>query len=131
MTDREIFEHVKAHLLTQNKKALSRGMYGACVYRTDSGLRCAVGCLITDAAYHPGIEGEHIYNIIPEHNRWVSLLERAEILAGVFNRSNIPARSSTRNLLHRLQHLHDEYEVGEWRTMLDQLEADFFAGQAP
>ncbi len=44
MTKQEIFDKVATHLLTQNEKALNS--VGGCVYRTDKGLKCAVGCLI-------------------------------------------------------------------------------------
>jgi hypothetical protein len=50
MNKQEIFTTVATHLLTQNEKALDED--NNCVYRTDSGLKCAIGCIITDEMYH-------------------------------------------------------------------------------
>ena len=54
MTHQEIFDEVAAHLLTQKKQAVNDE--GVCLYRTPSGLSCAVGCLIPDDLYTPAIE---------------------------------------------------------------------------
>lgn len=53
-THQETFDKVATHLITQ--RAASRD-YSGCRYRGPDGLKCAVGCLITDEYYHPGIEG--------------------------------------------------------------------------
>ena len=41
----EVFELIKNHLLTQNKKSVD--VIGQCMYRNSTGLSCAVGCLMT------------------------------------------------------------------------------------
>lgn len=57
MTDQELYNKVKAHLLAQRTKA----MYGnMCRYRTPDGLKCAIGCLIPDDKYNPSFEGRGI-----------------------------------------------------------------------
>ena len=50
----EIYDKVKAHLLAQGRPAMFQG---SCVYRSPNGLKCAVGCLITDEAYDEDLEG--------------------------------------------------------------------------
>lgn len=54
MTNQEIFDTVAKHLFAQGKPALDD--YGACVYRGENGMRCAVGCLITDEEYSLDME---------------------------------------------------------------------------
>ena len=49
------FEHVAMHLLRQGKKSLR---WGHCAYRGDDGLKCAVGCLISDEDYDPAMDNE-------------------------------------------------------------------------
>lgn len=48
-TAKQVFEHVKTHMLKQNAKSLSDK--GNCAYRGEGGLMCAAGCLISDAEY--------------------------------------------------------------------------------
>lgn len=55
MNAQEIFDIVVTHLYAQGKQA-EDGENG-CQYRTDAGLKCAVGCLIPDDQYHPDMEG--------------------------------------------------------------------------
>lgn len=55
MTKQELFDTVTKHLLTQKCKAL--GDDGSmCRYKTDTGLKCAAGCLIPDDKYDPRLE---------------------------------------------------------------------------
>ncbi len=54
-TNQEVFDKVIAHLEVQGEQALSDNK--ECRYRTSNGLRCAVGYLIPDDAYHPNLEG--------------------------------------------------------------------------
>lgn len=61
MKTMDIFKHVGKHLLTQNEQSLvDRDTDRSCAYRGDGGLKCAVGCLITDEAYDPAIEGQGV-----------------------------------------------------------------------
>lgn len=54
MTKQEIYDKVCAHLAQQGGPAKSNV---GCAYRGDGGRSCAVGCLITDAAYNKSCEG--------------------------------------------------------------------------
>jgi hypothetical protein len=68
MNAQEIFDTVVTHLYTQGKQA-GDGV-GGCLYRTDEGLKCAVGCLIPDDQYHPSMEGqtvESLQSLLPSY----------------------------------------------------------------
>ena len=51
-----IFNQVCQHLVRQGKAAIQGG--GACRYRTEDGMRCAVGYLISDENYECSLEGK-------------------------------------------------------------------------
>jgi hypothetical protein len=50
----QAYEKIRAHLIEQGRPATNRS--GGCVYRNSGGLKCAVGCLISDEAYHEALE---------------------------------------------------------------------------
>ena len=103
MTLQEIFDKVKVHLLAQGKPAVD-WVTSQCRYRAPDGLKCAVGCLITDEAYTPDIEG----TVLPYSPTRVdgSLFPVIRALQD----SGIDAVESgtTRHLLRELQRAHDE-----------------------
>ena len=103
----EIFSHVKHHLLTQNKKAyvLTTGGRESCKYHSPDGLRCAVGCLISEEEYEPEFEGKSIEIILS--NVGITLQQ-----------------PKTLSLLNKLQGIHDdtcnvEYWSNELRKLAD------------
>lgn len=49
LTEQEIFNTVARHLLTQKERAVEGSR---CSYRNAKGLKCAVGCLISDDVYN-------------------------------------------------------------------------------
>jgi hypothetical protein len=49
------YEAIRAHLIQQGRPAMDP-MTGSCFYRAVDGLKCAVGCLISDEAYHEALE---------------------------------------------------------------------------
>lgn len=106
-TAREIFDHVKQHLLTQNvRSTLGNGL---CAYRGENGCKCAIGCLIPDEVYKPEIEGSSIrvlldYKLLPEE----------------LHRELVPHES----LLDRLQTVHDRREPSEWERSLYRIEME-------
>lgn len=54
-TAQEVFDKIVTHLRAQGKKSL--GATGiACKYRGVDGLRCAVGCLLSDDEYQPWMD---------------------------------------------------------------------------
>ena len=62
MSPQEIFNKVAEHLLTQNQLAVN--YEGTICYKTDTGLKCAIGCLINEVYYCYEIEHNTIKNII-------------------------------------------------------------------
>jgi hypothetical protein len=98
MTAQEIYDKVKAHLLNQNAKSISED---GCAYLGDNGLKCAVGCLISDEDYLPDMEGPlnlliEMYGYLPSIKR---LARHAEMLA-------------------ELQRCHDVCDPYEWPSQL-------------
>jgi len=58
MNKQETFDYVVRHLYEQGKPALNDEM--GCMYRTENGLMCAVGCLIPDSMYDKEMEFKRI-----------------------------------------------------------------------
>lgn len=99
--DQTIFDRVVKHLYKQNKKASNR--YGTCLYRAPNGLKCAVGCLITDKNYAPWLDSGGSISVSSTH-----------VLKVVKNSLRRPFSDRTPGLLRALQHLHDtdDFYVG-------------------
>ena len=57
MTRQEIFDTIVAHLHAQGQPAISGS---SCFYRSPTGLKCAVGCLIPDDKYSQEIEHDAV-----------------------------------------------------------------------
>lgn len=60
MEAQQIFETVSKHLFHQGVQSTSQI---GCAYRGDNGTSCAVGCLIPDEGYSPGMEGMDAYDL--------------------------------------------------------------------
>ena len=115
---REIFDRVKTHLLAQGEKALRGGEpYGSgkhgsgCAYHAQSGLKCAIGCLITDEAYSEVLEGDTVDDFG---------------VRAALESSGISDDPVTLEMLCRLQSIHDDEAPNRWEHELDNLEADLF-----
>lgn len=98
-TPQAIFDQVVAHLRQQGEPALTPS--GHCVYRTDLGLKCAIGCLLTDEEYSPHMEG-HTINSLCDSGFVERLLPHVK-------------------LLRRLQGVHDCHDVSEWELALQEV----------
>lgn len=109
MTAQKIFDTVINHLLQQGVPALNYNYDAApsCRYRTRYGLKCAVGCLISDDAYDPLMEGKNVAiegPFVDLLNWWIE-----------------EHYGSHRKLLRDLQFLHDSEQAsspGEWQTAI-------------
>jgi hypothetical protein len=93
MTAQEIFDTVVTHLRTQKAKSIDGDF---CVYRSPTGLKCAVGCLIPDDVYHVDMEGECASTMIAARSNELGHLRDHQ------------------ELLDRLQLVHDNYEIDRW-----------------
>jgi len=111
MTRQEIFDFVSEHLLEQGVEAVRKHSSGRdeCVFRTEKGLKCAIGCLIPESEYRPGFEGRNFLEVaraLPKH----SALRRASV--------------DHPTLLGGLMFVHDECVPSEWKVRLASLAAE-------
>lgn len=60
-TNQEIYDEVVTFLVKQGKRASGQG---SCMYRTENGLKCAIGCLIPDELYKYDMEGPGIVTLL-------------------------------------------------------------------
>jgi len=93
MTNQELFDRVVSHLRIQGTPATDE--HGACMYRTEDGLRCAIGCLIPDDRYDPRWEGKASRSVV---RGWDQEILSA---AGI--------ESQQRELAYALQTAHDTW----------------------
>ena len=111
MSINEIFYKVEKHLLKQNEQAI--GSSTVCKYRTDSGLSCAVGCLIPDEIYSSKIEGGDITDL------------PANILTPLIGLQYTEGWSEKLHLLEKLQAMHDNRLPEKWPTYLADIKTEF------
>ena len=104
-TAQQVFNQVKEHLLTQNKKSLNPKTE-ICLYRYNIGLSClscAGGCLIADNEYNVRMDkkGKKM------GTDWDSLIKRGLV-----------PTTSHNQLISSLQRVHDAYKPEEWESKL-------------
>lgn len=110
----EIFERVEKHLLAQNERSVSFNG-GACMYWSATGLKCAVGCLITDDAYDSDIEGQGV--------QW------DETVHDVLEKSlGFELSDELLDLLDELQGIHDLRPPRQWPDYLAELRVQVEGG---
>ena len=111
MNRREIFDTVRAHLLSQNAKALD--YYGCCRYLSGNGFRCAIGCLIPDG--HEALDEEGgVASLVYNHPDLAKLW-------GIDTNKSAHICADTEFLL-QLQRIHDSSETKDWKTQLSVVE---------
>ena len=98
-TEQEVFDQVKEHLLTQKVQSKNSN---DCAYRGDGGLMCAAGCLIDDKEYDPCMDNEN-------DSDWSSLVSQC-----IFPNNH-------RELIQRLQNIHDRWFPKDWDVELKEL----------
>jgi len=104
-----IFDTVSKHLLIQNAISMDGD---SCRYRSDSGLKCAIGILIKDEYYSPELEGNDIGDDI--------------VNIAIIKSLNIKQYSSvTENILFELQQIHDMYSTCSWPKELKRIAEEF------
>lgn len=105
MNRQEIFNRVSKHLLTQMRQARDP-ITGACLYKTDDNLRCAIGCLIPDN--HPGLYARMEVR---------ALIDTYPDLRELFN--------VDLEFLSKLQDIHDGYPPEMWSEMLKEFVMEY------
>ena len=113
-TDRDVFNHVRDHLLEQNQQSMYQS--GGCVYRGAAGLSCAIGCLIADEHYdEDSMENEPV--------------AAHDVMLGI-DLSNpewdTPSRKRAIAMLLFLQKVHDNLTTYTWESDLNYLESILF-----
>ena len=107
---KEIFRKISRHLLTQNERSL---VEEDCFYRQpETGLSCAVGCLIDNDHYSVSLEGLRAHE--PPVQKAISDSLGFEL-----------AYEEIRILMD-LQNLHDYHPPTEWVKQLDLLADEWF-----
>ena len=114
----EIFTKVATHLLTQNVQSIGinlrlpkynedtmLGDNKICYYRSNEGLKCAIGCLIDDDAYDIWLEGCTIND-----SAVVKALQQSGIA--------IKRCGTMYTMLDHLQNVHDNHEPKDWEIHL-------------
>ena len=102
MEAQEIYDKVKAHLLTQGERSTDMGNH--CLYRGPNGLKCAVGCLIPDDLYDPLMEA-------PGNNSVIAVAALCPALRELWGGHNL-------GLISVLQGVHDGYHPIVWKKRL-------------
>lgn len=111
MTKQEIFTAVATHLLTQNQKSLLYPNDSECAYRGTNGTKCAVGVLIKDEFYSPGLE----------HKR----ADSPHVLAALEKSIGRSVEDDEIKMLRALQSLHDNQEPRFWAERLPSIARDY------
>jgi hypothetical protein len=93
-----IFDTAVLHLAQQQRPAIDNT--GACRYRADGGLKCAIGCFIPDDQYNPGMDGLWDGDTVAE---WADTTVITLSRAGAFNIES----SLAEQFLAQLQACHD------------------------
>ena len=107
MKKKQVFQTVATHLLTQKNKSVCTHNGDGCVYQNDIGRRCAVGVLIDSKNYQPDLEGK--------------AADHLEVTQAVEKSLDTNINKSDRDLLCKLQDIHDYSTVDSWREELEEL----------
>tara|TARA_R110001592_G_scaffold163076_1_gene396800 strand:+ start:132 stop:503 length:372 start_codon:yes stop_codon:yes gene_type:complete len=112
MKKKAIFKTVAQHLLQQRERALSPDE-NSCAYRQpESDLTCAIGCLITDAHYHTGLEDKTVID--------------SAVCEAVSKSIGSPLTIKDSGLLSALQDIHDYDDITLWREKLNEVAELYF-----
>lgn len=114
LTNREIFDKVSAHLLTQGQQSRTESRDDMCMYRTPEGLSCAVGCLIPAGCYLPEFDNAP--------NTAVVRMSQYPAFVSALAKGGVDLRDpSVKALLSDLQAVHDNVNVSRWPAKLAHL----------
>jgi hypothetical protein len=110
MNKLEVFNKVKQHLLTQNKRSVVYIKGDTCLYRGDNGMSCAIGILIPDEIYNRHMEGNDVYE----------LLQSFPVIALHLDLNGL----EDTEFLSELQNIHDHNSPEKWPTLLQKSAED-------
>lgn len=111
-SEQEIFDIVVKHLLKQMNKSEKKCSSGhmLCLYRSPEGLKCAVGALIPDSLYKEEFDDQGYENGLD--------IEGMIIDYDLFDKKY-------ENFLKKLQNIHDNCNVEQWRAELSDLADEY------
>lgn len=123
MTDqtRMLFDRVRAHMLSQGEPAKEGDN---CKFFAENGMKCAVGCLLTQEAYND----YHIYDIYDAasselkcwEKEWGPKPEQSPQFAAVEASLGITLSPGDVHMLLNLQDIHDSADPDDWEQLLDE-----------
>ncbi len=111
MNLQQAYNDIKIHLLTQMEKSMGDV---SCMYRSESGLSCAVGCLIPDSKIKRLMEGRSASNLV---GRFQELHEFI-----LFDDVSI---NESINFISSMQKIHDNYNVHVWEHQLSLVAKEY------
>lgn len=120
MSLKDLFNDVKTHMLKQGMKAIDE--QGNCCYKTESGLKCAIGCLIPDELYDLYFEGKGVGAVVGFSN---GNPDNYPVRNYLMNKYSVDSFAKMKNLLFKLQDIHDEIDETNWGVELDKLDKKF------
>jgi hypothetical protein len=111
---KQVYETVREHLLAQGVKSVVADQSGInrCAYRGPDDLKCAVGCLIPDEAYHDYFENNSVYQLFNQGKL-------------VFKIIDMDDDEEATRLLDQLQWIHDAHKPAEWEKILDEFKFEW------
>lgn len=95
---KEIVDKVETHLLNQGGASFNNNL--DCRYRSDYGLTCAIGCLITDENYSDSIENYPCSNDC--------------VIQALENSLNVTISEFDKAVFTRMQEIHDLHALSPW-----------------
>ena len=107
MKKKQVFQTVATHLLTQNSKSVDGSGLGNCAYQNNDGKQCAIGVLIDSKNYKSDLESQ--------------AADALEVIQAVEKSLDTNITKSDRDLLCKLQDIHDYSTVEGWRSQLEEL----------
>jgi len=133
MSLQKMFDTAAVGMLKQGKKSID---VNACRYRGSDGCKCAVGFLIPEGLYDPGIEGASVFTSMknPASHLYKEALDTAlklrEVISPLVGHDDL--RQDRIELLDGLQDIHDGAKNaagpelrGEWYRDLKAMARDF------
>ena len=103
-TEQQVLDQCVNHMLTQMQRSTTGE--GNCAYRGVNGLMCVAGCLIADNEYKREMDTGGDENLGTD---WGDLITRGEV------------PNHHRELISRLQYIHDTFSVEDWEYKLKLL----------
>lgn len=100
-----LFDDVINHLRKQKCRAVNGT---SCAYRGEDKTKCAIGGILPDELYFPGLEGIDVIRI--SKSTWPKVKKIVDFIG-----------TSNMNLAHELQCIHDRKSIDMWEVEFEKL----------